>query len=331
MSDVALLSRAAESVFWACRYVERAECTARIIDVNLNLLLDSPIRAKDQWSPLFQVTGDEEAFYKRFDRATQANVMRFLTFDPSYGNSIVSCLYRARENARSVREIISSEMWEQFNKFYLLVQEAGESGRAHRHPSEFYREVRMASHLLEGLTSSTMSHNEAWHFGRIGRMLERADQSSRILDVKYFILLPQVDYVGTSMDDIQWGAVLKSCSGFEMYRKRFGRIAPDKIVEFLLLNLDFPRSVLHSVNEASASLHAITGVPIGNYSVSSERLLGQISSELVFAEIDDVILSGLHEYLDRLQMKLNDVGSAIHSNFFQLDDPITHAMVQTQS
>ncbi len=311
-----LLSRVAESVYWASRYIERAENTARTIEVNLNLLLDLPGHDADQWAPLYQISGDEEAFKAKGEKPTAANVMKFLTFDEGYPNSIISCLYRARENARSVREVLSSEVFEQINKFYLMVRSASQSGRAPHNPSEFYREIRMASHMLEGLAYATMSHGEAWHFSRMGRMLERADQTSRILDVKYFILLPEVTAVGTPIDNVQWTAVLKSCSGFEMYRKEHGRIDPAKIVEFLMMDKDFPRSMLHSVEAAGSSCAAITGLEYGRLRGNSGRRLGRVIADLAYADAPAIIVSGLHEFLDGFQGSVCDVGNSIHEEFF---------------
>jgi len=198
-----MLSRVADAVYWMNRYIERAENVARFVDVNLHLILDLPAGSAEQWRPLINTTGDQELFAERYKKATRENVIHFLTFDTEYGNSIVSCLRAARENARSVREIISSEMWEQANQFYLMVTDPGAKARALDSPSEFYNDVKMASHLFSGLTRNTMSHTEAWHFGRLGRLLERADKTSRMLDVKYFILLPAVDDVGSPLDDIQ--------------------------------------------------------------------------------------------------------------------------------
>lgn len=311
-----LLSRVAESVYWASRYIERAENTARTIEVNLNLLLDLPGQQADQWAPLYQISGDEEAFKSRGHKPTPENVMRFLTFDETYPNSIISCLYRARENARSVREVLSSEVFEQVNRFYLMVRAASQKGSSPKNPSDFYKEIRMASHMLEGLAYATMSHGEAWHFSRMGRMLERADQTSRILDVKYFILLPEVSAVGTPIDNVQWTAVLKSCSGFEMYRKEHGRIDPAKIVEFLMMDKDFPRSMLHCVEAAGESCSAITGQELGRSRGNSGRRLGRVIADLTYAEAPAIIVKGLHEFIDTFQNSVGEVGLAIHDEFF---------------
>jgi uncharacterized alpha-E superfamily protein len=184
-----MLSRVANSIYWLNRYIERAENIARFVDVNLNLLLDSAVIDAQQWEPLVLTTGDLEIFRSRYGVATAENVVRFLTYDEEYPNSILSCLQTARENARSIREIISSEMWEQVNSFYFMVQDAATSNPPLELPG-FFAAVKMASHQFAGVMDATMSHNEAWQFGRIGRSIERADKTARILDVKYFIILP---------------------------------------------------------------------------------------------------------------------------------------------
>jgi uncharacterized alpha-E superfamily protein len=313
-----MLSRVAESIYWMCRLIERAENIARFIDVNHHLMLDLPVRDAEQWEPLVTITGDIEPFRERYGEATQENVVQFLTFDDQYPNSILSCLRAARESARTVREVVSSEMWQQVNMFYLMVNAAARTGRAQDDPHGFFDEVKRGSHLLTGITEDTMSHGEAWHFARMGRLIERADKTSRILDVKYFLLLPEAEYVGTPYDNIQWAAVLKSASGLEMYRKRYHRIMPRQVAEFLLLDREFPRAVHLCLIEAEESLHAITGSPLGTFRNPAERRLGRLRAELDYTDIDEVIRAGMHEYLDSFQVKLNDVGQAVFDTFFAL-------------
>jgi uncharacterized alpha-E superfamily protein len=312
-----MLSRVADSILWMNRYIERAENVARFIDVNLNLMLDLPeeLQIANQWSPLVTTTGDHEIFEKKYGKATQENVIQFLAFDREYGSSITSCVSAARENARSVREVISSEMWEQVNKFYLQITDPGAVQQAADHPHEFFASVKNASHIFAGAAEATMSHNEGWHFGRLGMLMERADKTSRILDVKYFILLPQVEYVGTPYDNLQWSALLKSASALEMYRKRFHTITPSNVATFLILDREFPRAINRCVIEAEASLHAITGNPVGQFSNHAERRLGRLRSELAYAQIKEVIDGGLHEYLDDVQVKINDIGNAVYEDF----------------
>jgi len=311
-----MLSRVADSIYWMSRYIERAENVARFIDVNLNLMLDLRVGATQQWQPLVDTTGDTQAFKERYGRATRRNVISFLCFDSENPNSIVSCVRTARENARSVREVISSEMWEQINQFYLMVNSTTAKAESLTDPQEFFASVKTASQLVAAVTDATMTHGEGWHFSRLGRELERADKTSRILDVKYFLLLPAVADVGTTFDDIQWAAVLRSASAFEMYRKRHGRIAPNRIVEFLLLDAEFPRAIRYCVVTARESLYAISGTAPGMFRNAAERLLGELCSELAYAQIDEIIAAGLHEYLDQLQTKMNRVSVGIYDTFF---------------
>jgi uncharacterized alpha-E superfamily protein len=310
-----LLSRVADAVYWMGRYIERAENVARFIDVNQNLMLDLPRGFGEQWQPIIDTTGDRAAFLAQYGEATLANVVQFLAFDTRNPNSIYSCVTAARENARSVRETISSEMWEQINSLYLLIAMESRKQLAEGLP-QFCREVRMACHLFQGIHHATMSHNEAWHFIRLGTSLERADKTTRILDVKYFILLPSVSDVGTPYDDIQWGAVLKSVSGFEMYRKCYGRIVPERVVEFLLLDGEFPRAVRYCIGLADNSLHSITGTRLGAFSCATEQRLGLLRSELDYAQVDPILRSGLHEFFDGLQLKMNTIDECIRGDFF---------------
>lgn len=318
-----MLSRVADSIYWMSRYVERAENVARFVDVNLNLMLDSPTRDQ-QWQPLVNITGDHIDFADRYGPvATADNVLQFLTFDRENPNSIISCLCTARENARSVREIISSEMWLQLNTFYLMVKSAAESGQGLESPHNFFNEVKLASHLFTGITDATMTHGEGWHFCRLGRKLERADKTTRIVDVKYFILLKSAADVGTIYDDMQWAAVLRSASAFEMYRKRHGRITPVAIVEFLLLNGEFPRAVRFCLNSARDSLHAISSAGSDSRGKSADKLLAHICSDLAHANVNDIIKGGLHEYLDALQTNLNRASTGIYERFFATRLPET--------
>jgi uncharacterized alpha-E superfamily protein len=319
-----MLSRVADSIYWMSRYVERGENVARFIDVNLQLMLDAPSGEGQQWEPLVNTTGDHGEFTKRHGKATQQNVIQFLTFDAENSNSILSCVRAARENARTIREIISSEMWLQLNKFYLMVTAAAEgNSRALANPHDFFTEVKNASHLFNGIAAATMTHGEPWHFFHMGQMLERADKTSRILDVKYFILLRSAQDVGTPFDDIQWAAVLRSASAFEMYRKRHGRIAPRGVVEFLLLDREFPRAIHFSLLAARDSLHKISGTPLGTFRHAPEKLLGQLCSDLAFTGVDEIVNAGLHEYFDGLQTRMIHVGAGIFETFFALKSPKT--------
>jgi uncharacterized alpha-E superfamily protein len=316
-----MLSRVADSIFWMSRYIERAENVARFIDVNMHLAMDlgtEGVRAADQWAPLVTTTGDFELFTQFYGEPDQRKAIEFLTFDERNPNSILSCLRLARENARTVREMISSSMWEELNKFYLTVQSAKATADLLNQAYDFFRQVKLSSHLLEGITVATMSHGEAWHFARMGRLLERADKTSRILDVKYYVLLPAVSEVGTPLDSVQWSALLESASALEMYRKRFGRIVPADVADFLILDREFPRAIHFCLIKCEESLLSITGGERGRFHTLAEKRLGRLRSDLDYTQITEIIDRGLHEFIDGFQIQLNKVGDAIHQTFFAL-------------
>jgi uncharacterized alpha-E superfamily protein len=312
-----VLSRVADSIYWMNRYMERAENTARFIDVNLNLMLDLPPGSNEQWEPLVRTTADLPLFREHYRESTRSNVCEFLSFDPDNPNSIIRCVHAARENARSVRDTISSEMWEQVNTFHLMVRHAA-FARNREDYHLFYSRVKHEAHMFAGITDATMSHGEGFHFGRLGRMIERADKTSRLLDVKYFILLPTVSDVGTPYDDLQWSALLKSTSALEMFRKRFGRIQPERVADFLILDREFPRSILFCLERAEDSLRMITGAPMGTFDNDAQQLLGRLCARLRYVRIEEVIRQGLHEFLDGVQRELNAIGDGIHAAFFAL-------------
>lgn len=317
-----MLSRVADSILWMSRYVERAENVSRFIDVNLNLSLDLGPEMANQWAPLVYTTGDHAPFVKRHAIFNQENVIDFLTFDRENPNSILSCLASARENARTVREMLSSQMWEELNKFYLLVRNASQNTAAVlESPFEFFEKIKQSAYILEGVTEATMSHGEAWHFRRLGRMLERADKTSRILDVKYFLLLPSAHDVGTPLDTIQWGSLLRSASALETYRQAHGRITPQAVAEFLILDRDFPRALRFCLIRAEQSLLTITSGTTGTYRNRAEQKLGRLRAELDYTSVADIVGGGLHEFIDDFQRKLNDVGQAVNETFFGAPPP----------
>ena len=327
-----MLSRVAESIYWMARYIERSENVARIMDANYHMILDLPPGIGEQWEPLVVTTGDEALFKEYYSEFNRENVVNFLTFDRRNPNSILSCLSMARENARSVREWISSEMWQHLNSFYLLIKEAARSDGGIELPHEFFVEIMAASHLFTGLSENTMTHGEGWQFARLGRMLERADKTARIIDVKYFILLPSVDYVGTPFDHILWGSLLRSASAFEMYRKRYGQIVPDQIIDFLILDSEFPRAIHHCLYTAEQSLRAISGTPRGRFTNRAEKELGRLLADIEYLTVDDLKNAGLHEFIDDLQTRLNTVGEAVSATFFTFPvESTTPAQEQGQS
>ena len=316
-NDNPMLSRVASAIYWMSRYMERAENTARFIDAIRHLVLDLPGESRNEWESLIFATGDEEDFKNRYgEDYRRQDVIQFLTFDRQNPNSILSCMRAARENARSIREIISSEVWEQINRSYLLVSDPQALQRVEQDPAAFYSHFKKACLLFSGSAYSTMTHNEAWQFCKLGWTIERADKSSRVLDVKYFMLLPRMEYVNSPYDSLQWAGLLRCISGFEMFCKDYRQISPSNVAEFLLLSDEFPRSVRFCLMHAELAMNEITGSRARSFSNRAEQRLGRLRSELDYVDIKEILNHGLHEYLDSFQSKLNDVGDEIQRTFF---------------
>lgn len=317
-----MLSRVADSIYWMARYMERAENYARFINVTFNMALDLPPHMQEDWAPLLLITQDGDGYHAKYGEAIEKNkVIRWLAFDNENPNSILNSLYNVRENARTVREVISSEMWEEINRLYLATKSfTEESIRAMDDTSPFTTEIIHGLHLVQGITASTISHGEAWHFGRLGRFLERADKTSRLLDVKYHILLPETGAVGGPIDLIQWAALLKSVSGYSVCRRQYGAITPDNIIALLILDARFPRSIFFCIDHAERSLLELIGrVPNHNHThTKPEKLLGMLHGELQYADVNEIIQFGVHEYLDKIQADLNAISDAIWEYFFAI-------------
>ncbi len=312
-----MLSRVASSIYWMSRYLERADNVARFIDVNSRLILDMGWeRETAQWEPLVRTSGDEADFKKRYTEYDEKSVVHFLTFDDKNPNSILSCIQNARENARTVREVISSEIWETINALYHLMEKHSRK-RKIDDLQEVFSQIHSASHLIAGLIENTMSHGEGWHFSRVGRLLERADKTARMLDVKYFLLLPSADYFDSPYDTVEWGAVLKSVSGFEMYRKQFHRANYRHVTQFLILDPHFPRAIHYCVNTAARSLGYITDI-LG-VTVPATKEMATLKSALDDTDIDTILEKGLHGFVDVFQFNLNVVDDALYRSFFALE------------
>lgn len=314
-----MLSRVADAIYWVSRYIERAENVARFVDVNQSISLGGA----SQWAPLIYSSGDADLFAKLYGDFSYANVLQFLLFDEENSNSVLSCLVKARENARTIRDILSVSLWESINRFYLRMREASrDSAKVLGNPANFLERVKRGSHEVIGVYEATMSHGEAWHFARIGRLLERGDKTSRILDVKYFILLPEASQAGSMYDVVQWSALLESTSALHMYRKRFGRISPHAVAEFLMLDPHFPRSIRFCVEQCEASLQGIVGGgdtadSVPDVTVRDE--LARLRARLETITIGEIFQIGLHEFIDECQLGLNAIGAAVYHDFFEID------------
>ncbi len=314
-----MLSRVADSIFWLGRYLERAENYARFIDVNFNLSLDLPPGISAQWKPLILATGDKEYFEKLYGKDySRENAILFLGFDVRNRNSIVSSVSYARENARTIRENISKETWEILNELYLYVKRLQKEEVWKKKNAEgCFKEIKYRLQLIAGIATDTMPRTQGWFFSELGQYIERADKTSRILDVKYHFLLPSAEDVGSPLDFLHWGALLKSVSGFNVYCQMYGRIAAGNIVDYLVLNRHFPRSILFCLISAEECLHEISESKKG-FSNKAEKAIGNLRADLEFADINDVFKHGLHEYLDDLQVKLNEISKLIYEQYFHI-------------
>jgi len=317
-----MLSRVANSIYWMARYLERADNVARFIDVNTHLTLDQALTPEaTQWYPLVATSGDDEDFSKRYRIADERSVVRFLTFDAHNSNSILSSIYRARENARTVREVIPVETWEMINELYHLTQ-AHSRKRSLADLQDYYKQVRQSLHLFTGLMHNTMSREQGWQFAHLGQMLERADKTARLLDVKYFLLLPRnraghstpSSVPDSAYDAVQWGAVLKSVNALEMYRQQYHSINYRDVTAFLLFSGGFPRSVLFCLQQAAQAMAAL---PRNDQTVNTAiREMITLNRTMETTSASHVISAGLHEFIDLLQANLNIVDESVHQTYF---------------
>jgi uncharacterized alpha-E superfamily protein len=299
------------------RYMERAEDITRILTINFNALLDLPDDdAEKSWESIITITGDEESFNRQYRHFDAHNVMEFLLWNDKNPNSVLACVSLARENARTVREQISSEMWEQINRLYFLVTNVDQA-KAMRSPTEFFAQIRDGSHAFQGVTHATLTHAEGYHFIQLGKHIERSDKTARILDVKYAAIHGLEE--GSPVQTIQLTAMLKSCSAMEAYRKFAKQLQAWRVVEFLLLNAEFPRSVLFCAKSCHDALDRLSGgidakqMPLLHLPL---RTFGRLCADLQFLDIRDVIGESLHAYLDQLIARLNAAGDEISRGFF---------------
>lgn len=308
-----MLSRTASAIYWMSRYLERAEATARLIEVNLHLSLDLPGGEDEAWEAVVASTGDLEPFTERYGDATRQGALRFLSFDVVNPNSVLACVRLVRENARTVREQLPAEAWEGVNELNLQLREAALASESLEGLDTALAAVRAAGRQLEGQLEAALLRDEGWHFAQLGRQTERADQTSRLVDVQHALLEGRSDEPG---HELRWEAVLKSASALTMYRRRHGATRGPQVAEFLLLEAAFPRSLAFTLARAEEALRAITGTPAGQFRNAAEKALGKLAYELRYTELDDVLKEGVHQWLDAFQERLNAVGAAVHGEYF---------------
>jgi uncharacterized alpha-E superfamily protein len=310
-----MISRVAEHCFWMSRYLERAESTARILEVNEALLLDFSVPTGEQWRPLLIISG----VAGMHDGSDGESVQNFLTWEEANPISIVSSLAAARENARIIREVISADMWERINYYYLWIQTPVARDLYERSRSDFYNQIKRINQLVLGISEGTMSHGETWEFYSLGKYLERSSQTARILDVKYHLLLPRLEDVGMPIDNAHWTAILRSCSAYEPFLKK--RLLGDpghSVADFLILDRLFPRSVRFCLTECRQRVHSISGRSPAQPGNEVEHALDSLVRWLNLVKIDDLVRAGLHEELIRIISRIDEIGNAIYRTYFDV-------------
>lgn len=320
-----MLSRVANSLYWMVRYIERADNLARLIEVNERLLLDLGWRdtagLDALWRPVIASAGDEELFDTAHPDGRRREAIEFLTVDRSNPNSIVSCIAQARENARMVRDQLAEALWEELNGLYLFVNSDEGAALVRADSTNYYERIRRSTYAFHGMAAATTLRGEAWDFMDLGRHLERADKTTRFLDITTFIER-QPDQFGLNNDE-HWMAILRSCGGLGAFRvKHRGRFTRRNITDFLLLAPDFPRSVRFCADRIDECLHKIAGTPRGGFGNRAESLAGRLLSDLAYSSCEEVMEAGLHGYLDSLQQRLNDVGEEIFRVYVLMPDEI---------
>ena len=313
-----MLSRTADHLFWMSRYTERAENTARMLDVNYqtSLLPQSAAVAQVGWQGLLSISELLPAYTKQHGEITPRSVMEFMVKDENNPSSIVSCLRAARENARAVRGTLTTEVWETANSTWLDVNRMLKAGEFEADPAQFFEWVKFRSHLLRGVTLGTMLMDEALHFMRLGTFLERADNTARLVDVKFHAV--QSDFFGAATEQDQeydfyhWSAILRSVSGFEIYRKVYRDvIKPERVADLLILRPDMPRSLHASMNEVLSNLEWVAN----DQSSETIRRAGKLRADLKWGSIDEILSTGLHAFLTQFLDRVNELGGRISRDF----------------
>ena len=306
-----MLSRVASNIYWMARYVERAENTARVVNVNTHLLLDLPRRVRLGWEPIVDITSSRDDFYKLYENADERSVVRFMVADTKNPVSILSSLSMARENARTVRDIIPREAWEQTNELFLVSKSNAQSALTQRHRYNYLRSIILGAQTITGLLAGTMTHDESYHFLRLGRNLERADMTTRIIDVRSATLLPEMAEELTPFENLQWMSVLKSLTAYQMYRRKMQlRIRRPDVLKFLLQEERFPRALSHTLGEAESCLKDLS------HHEKPLQLLTRLQRKLKSAKPDELDQEKLHAFIDGMQLGLISISDSIKKTYF---------------
>lgn len=310
-----LLARYAECIFWMARYMERAENIARLLDVHETFARDT--RGATNWLAIVQLNADEKAFFTRYDKATSESVVYFYVLDQQNQNSLVSVLRMARENARVLRPWISTEMWTQINVFYNRLLALTQKDLEAPGLSRVCQWVKESCQSHYGITEGTFYRDQGWYFYQMGKYIERADQTTRLVDIKYHTLLPSPLDVGSTLDVSQWTTVLRCAAGYHAFRRVYPRgMTPSTVAGFLLFNEGFPRSVAMCHRQLDGVLTRIRSRYKLRRGDEAMEMMETLQAILFDRGVDDIIRNGLHEYLDGVQCRLSDLTVALGAAFF---------------
>lgn len=320
-----MLSRVAENLYWFARYIERAENTARIVNVNANLLMDTPKGITPGWQPLIDITGSAQLYRDHYDDFEERSAVRFLVGDMNNPASIASSLHAAREGARTIRDIMQREAWEQLNELYLYARESLQSGIGKRGRYAYLKRIILGAQTITGILSGTMNDDAGYRFVRLGRNLERADMTSRIIDVRSANLLADEHTGVLPYENVQWMSVLKSLSAYQMYRHAMQvRVHRAAVLQFLLLETVFPRSFSHCLGQVNDALGTLPN------SEAPLRVAGRLGRLVQGTDVAALSQQDLHEFIDQLQIGLAQVHEAIALTYF-LQPAVQEGQTQAQS
>jgi uncharacterized alpha-E superfamily protein len=311
-----MLSRVADALFWMGRYLERAEHIARLVDVGFHLELDlhGVMAAPPEmyWTSLGAILQQPMRAGEHNGRPPMTAMARWLMLDLENPGSIMACIHRARNNARSIRGAITSEMWRALNKLFWQLSEPELQAQAAESPADFCQAVAAGSHLFQGVADATLTHDESWHFIQLGKYLERADKVVRIVDIKYHLLRELTDPADLPLSNLLWAGVLRSCLAYEAYQRLYiSRVEPERVVEFLLMHADFPRSARFCLERAAEALRGIQGGEEG----PADRMVGRVLSDLRYGDMRQILSGNFRAFLEGVQIRCNQVSLAVQDHY----------------
>jgi uncharacterized alpha-E superfamily protein len=317
-----MMARDADAMYWMSRYIERSEHIGRLLLVNSNLLMDvgdlAPTLLAQHWQSVLTIMRTEAPMGGiDADRDPGTRVAHYMTFDRDNSNSLLSCVSRARENARGIRENISAEMWEALNTLYWSIRGDEAPARFEESHEEFYRQLMTGSMLFQGLTDQTLAHDQRWLFAQVAKYLERIDVTCRVIETKYNILQSSEGQMDAALKNIQWMSVLRSCCSIEGYRRHHvGEMDPLRVTTFLILERNFPRSARYAVGMAREALGAIRNETSGLAVDPAERILGRLHAQLEYAEPEELIKEGIPVYVQKIQAQVAEAGMEVQKRYF---------------